>query len=104
METKVRLLGRRGCSVTRLQLQELLENQEYSCAITGVPLTPDNCSVDHVRPLEKGGKNTLENLQLTTKHANFAKRNLEIEEFLEICRLSLEHAGYRVSGKKKTGA
>jgi phenylalanyl-tRNA synthetase beta subunit len=38
------------------ELREILDRQNYKCALTGRPLTPDNCAMDHIVPLSRGGK------------------------------------------------
>ena len=73
----------------RLRMQDLrdmLDKQGYKCALTGRQLTHDNCSIDHVLPLCKGGSHTKENAQLVVAEANHAKGNLTDAEFLRLCR------------------
>jgi hypothetical protein len=55
-----------------------------------------NYSLDHIVPMSKGGKSTLDNLGLTTKQANQAKSDLTKEEFLALCLRVVKHNGYRV--------
>jgi len=74
-------------------LREILDEQKYTCALTGVPLTPQNTSFDHKRPLSKGGSSLKENLQATTKPVNTAKGQLSTEEFLALCFSVINHAG-----------
>lgn len=60
-------------------------------------------SFDHVIPASKGGSNSLDNLELTCPEVNFAKRDLSVEEFLNLCKEILEHNGYSVSNALKVG-
>lgn len=69
---------------SRLLLQ-LLEQQEYRCALTGCPLTPDDAEVDHILPLSKGGEHELSNLQIVTRRVNRAKGDMTPAEFFELC-------------------
>lgn len=55
-----------------------------------------NYSLDHIIPMSKGGKSTLDNLGLTTKQANQAKSDLSKEQFLALCLKVVKHNGYRV--------
>jgi CRISPR/Cas system Type II protein with McrA/HNH and RuvC-like nuclease domain len=66
-------------------LRAMLMKQNYQCALTGKELTPENCSIDHVVPLCKGGAHALENAQLVVAEGNRAKGSLTDEEFLELC-------------------
>ena len=72
-------------SVSRQQLEALLKKQRKQCALTGRPLTPANCSLDHVWPLSKGGDQNIENVQLVTREANQAKGAMTPDEFLKLC-------------------
>lgn len=59
------------------------------CYLTGKPINLDNWneySLDHIIPVAKGGKSTLENCGLTTRQANSAKTDLFVAEFLELCQ------------------
>lgn len=47
---------------------------------TGLPISRHEANVDHVIPKSKGGKNTWENLVITSKKINFAKGNKFNEE------------------------
>lgn len=51
---------------------------------------------DHIIPVSKGGKNTLNNLGLCTKRANMSKTDMTLEEYLFHCQKVLEHHGYTV--------
>lgn len=56
-------------------------------------LTGDNINLldyksyqfDHIKPVNKGGENSLDNLGLTTKLANMSKTDMELEEYLHLC-------------------
>jgi len=76
-------------------LREMLNKQNHQCPLTGRELTPDNCSIDHVIPLSKGGSHTKDNAQLVVAEVNHAKGNLTEEEFLQLCRDVVVHAGLK---------
>lgn len=45
---------------------------------------------DHIIPRSRGGENTLDNLGICTKEANFAKGDMTPKEFLEFCKKVVE--------------
>uniref|UniRef100_A0A6M3LK79 Putative homing endonuclease n=1 Tax=viral metagenome TaxID=1070528 RepID=A0A6M3LK79_9ZZZZ len=55
---------------------------------------------DHMLPVSKGGKNTLDNLGICIKEANMAKNDMTVVEFLELCKDVLEYNGYGVTKSK----
>lgn len=65
------------------------EIKEYTCCyLTGRPIDINNYTTfqfDHIEPRAIGGTNDLNNLGLTTPQANYAKRDLPLEEFLALC-------------------
>lgn len=77
--------------LSRKRLFELLEQQQYRCAISGRELTPENATVDHVVPLAKGGEHCASNAQLLDDEINRAKGTKTNEEFLAICQEVVAH-------------
>ena len=77
-------------------LRKLLEQQGYRCALTGEELTPDDCSLDHIVPVSKGGSHHMDNVQLVTRAANWAKGSMTMDEFLSMCRSCCETHGVTV--------
>lgn len=70
------------------------------CGLTGksIDITkPRTYQFDHIIPRAKGGNNSLDNLQIVTKQANFAKRDLSEDEFLELCKSVVENKGYKIT-------
>lgn len=60
------------------------------CYLTGkeLDLTDGKAfQIDHVKALKKGGSSELDNLRPTYPIANLIKRDLELNEFIELCRL-----------------
>lgn len=71
--------------VTAGQLKHMLEQQEQRCLLTSVKLTPATASLDHIRPVSKGGKHTIENLMIVHKEVNRAKSTMHIQDFVGMC-------------------
>lgn len=83
---------RRDGAFAKLMLAKL-EEQNYTCALTGDKLIPSlNCSVDHIVPKSKGGAiDDPNNLRWVTVDANRAKGDLSDEEFFAFCQRVIEH-------------
>lgn len=64
----------------------ILEAQGHKCALTGLPMTPKNASLDHVTPLSRGGEHDASNCQWIFDFVNTAKGSMTQEEFIEMCR------------------
>jgi 5-methylcytosine-specific restriction endonuclease McrA len=60
-------------------------------------LKPKTYQCDHILPVSKGGKSSLENMGLACKEANQAKSDMIMDDFLKLCKEVLEHNGYTVS-------
>jgi len=73
-------------NVSSKELLQLIEMQDYRCALTGRELTPETAHVDHVVPLSRGGSHGIENLQVLHADVNTAKSTLTQDEFLAMCR------------------
>lgn len=75
---------------------------QTNCYLTGRPINLHETHTyhfDHKMPYSKGGSSEIENLGITCKEANLAKSNMTIEEFLQICKETLEFNGYEVKLK-----
>lgn len=55
----------------KITLWKVTENK--NCAICGYAMTLNNCNIDHIRPVSKGGTNDRNNLQLTHIYCNWLK-------------------------------
>lgn len=72
------------------------------CYLTGKNIALEDTSsyhFDHIIPVCKGGKGSLDNLGLASKDANMSKGGLLLEEYLALCKEVLEHNGYKVNKK-----
>lgn len=70
-----------------------IEGQEW-CYLTGRPIDKHDSSTfhfDHIVPRSKGGTNTLDNLGIASRDANFSKNDMTLEEFLILCADVLIH-------------
>ena len=47
---------------------------------------------DHLIPVSRGGRNTLDNLAICCKDVNLAKRDMTSDEFINMCRQVVEQA------------
>jgi hypothetical protein len=65
---------------------DMLVQQQARCDISGIPITPENVSIDHIIPLIKGGTHELSNLRLVAWDVNAAMRALDDPTFIELCR------------------
>ena len=77
----------------RKEILEILEEQQYCCALTGVELTPDSAQLDHVVPESKGGTHDKRNLQILHKTVNSMKAAMTQEDFVSWCMLVANHVG-----------
>ena len=69
------------------------------CYLTGQPIditNPKDYHLDHIIPVNKGGKNTLENMGILKSEINMMKGDLTINELFENCVKILEYNGYKI--------
>lgn len=70
-----------------IQLRQLLEQQGYKCALSGLTLEPDTAALDHVVPISAGGSDMADNLQWVHRDVNRMKGTMDQGEFLRLVRL-----------------
>lgn len=74
-------------------LLTLMENQNFTCVLTGDKLSWDSdIELDHIIPESRGGKKELNNVRWVTKMANRVKQNLIDGELFEICQKILTYS------------
>lgn len=79
LKTKQRL------QINREHLVKLIEDQAYRCKLSGIELTPNTSSLDHVVPVSKGGEHVVGNVVWVHAEINRMKGQLSIEEFVSLC-------------------
>jgi 5-methylcytosine-specific restriction endonuclease McrA len=93
------LENRTEYSLTMLQADEVLQEQQGKCYLTGRNLdfsNKGNIHFDHKIPVSKGGSSTKENLGICIRQANLAKSDMTVQEFLDFCKEVLEYHNYTV--------
>lgn len=91
--------------VTPEYLYNLLESQNFKCAVSGDNLLPEDNSLDHIRrdlPLSldriDSSKGYIKgNLQWVTKRINWMKGDMSMNEFLDMCIKIINHANQQPS-------
>lgn len=81
-------------AVSYKDILELLKAQDYRCALSGWPLTPETAALDHVLAISRGGPHARSNLQILHRDVNRAKHTLTNEEFVSLCRAVVEHTAH----------
>lgn len=71
--------------ITIKNLEDRLEAQGYRCSVTGLDLTPQTASLDHIIPHSEGGTNTMDNVQIVHREVNRIKGSLSMQELFEWC-------------------
>ena len=78
---------------------QLLESQQYRCALTGRELTPDTSALDHIIPIRCDGEHVIENTQVLHKDVNRAKGSMTNVEFIGMCEEVVTHAAGSQGGR-----
>lgn len=94
--SKVKRFNLRGVSCGRkLTAREVLRKfgMQTNCYLTGtlIDLEHDEYHFDHIVPVGKGGTNSIDNLGVASVRANMAKGMMDLNEFIELCRLVASH-------------
>jgi len=82
----------KNTKVTFEGLRAILEQQQYRCALSGVVLSPDCASLDHIHPLSKGGRHVINNVQIVHPVVNSLKGEMTQVEFLNWINLIASNA------------
>ncbi|HOW50460.1 MAG TPA: hypothetical protein PLV42_00285 [bacterium] len=75
-------------------IRGLVVAQGGRCAITGMPLDPQEVNADHILPLsrvELSPKETEVNIWLVHKKVNAMKGTMTYEELVKACQIVLDH-------------
>jgi 5-methylcytosine-specific restriction endonuclease McrA len=73
--------------VSGKKLLALLELQGRCCALSGIELTPQTVSLDHIVPLAEGGADDMGNVQLVHAIINSMKGLMSQTDFVKWCKL-----------------
>lgn len=85
-ETELVSPSRPNGAVNTENVMQLLEYQQYRCALTGRRLTPQTAALDHIVPIRFDGEHAIENTQVLHKDVNRAKGSLTNQEFIQLCQ------------------
>lgn len=77
---KINVSGTKRKQLRKSLKESLFKRDGYACFYTGIELTEDTATIEHLIPLSKGGKNNLDNLVLCTKESNQAMSDLPLIE------------------------
>lgn len=69
------------------------------CYLTGRIIDLDNSesySLDHIVPYHISADNSIDNMAVVCKDANFSKSYLTVKQYLDLCKEVLEYNGYKV--------
>lgn len=72
-------------------INNLLQSQNYQCALTGRSLYNNKFHIDHIVPRSKGGKDEPDNWQLIVEEANIFKTDVSMEEIIKLARDITNH-------------
>lgn len=72
---------------TAAELKQLLERQQYRCALSGLPLSPDDSALDHIVAVSDGGTHQVDNLQWLNVDVNRMKGSMSQSRFVSLVKL-----------------
>lgn len=82
-----------GEEIVPFDLWKIAKKQKLICPLSGIKLTNENISLDHIIPFANGGKHIPENLQLVAIEINMMKLDHSIEEFKNLVKIIHDHLG-----------
>ncbi|GAA0095717.1 HNH endonuclease [Clostridium perfringens] len=62
-------------------MREVRESQNI-CCYCGKELVPEERTVDHIHPINRGGETVLENLAVCCQRCNFEKQDMTLQEYI----------------------
>lgn len=90
-------------TLTKQQRMKLYNEANQKCQYCGENITYKQMQLDHIHPIQEGGKNDLSNLRVACRMCNYGKYTFTPEEFRQdikknIKRLS-RHFAFRLAVK-----
>lgn len=81
-----------------LEYFNLVDKKTIKCYLTGqlIDITKDNYSLDHIKCTSKNGENSLQNMGICTFKANMSKSDMDLTEYLDLCKQVLINYGFEV--------
>ena len=76
---------KKAASISSKKIMELIEEQNFRCALSDRKLTPETASLDHIIPLSRGGSHEIDNLWVVEHLVNSAKGTMTVDEFIAMC-------------------
>lgn len=74
------------------ELMTLLEEQNNTCALSGLPIRlGEEIELDHIYPVSKGGSKSLDNVHWVLKSVNRMKHDMTIGDFKIMCQIITNH-------------
>ena len=80
-----------AASISSKKIMEMIEEQNFRCALSDRKLTPETASLDHIIPLSRGGTHEIDNLWVVEHLVNSAKGTMTVDEFIAMCRDVASH-------------
>ena len=73
--------GKKDAAERNFIKRQLINSKGAVCALCGKPITDmKDCTIDHIKPISKGGLTTIENCQLAHKLCNVKKGNQHFDQ------------------------
>lgn len=86
----MKTMSRKG-RLTRRDLQQKLQDQDYKCALTGLALTPQTAWLDHIDAKAVGGCDDIDNVQIVLAAINRSKNTMTQSQFIAMCHAVARH-------------
>lgn len=101
IKNKIKRFKERGVMSDNFTYEDFMNKigDQPKCYLTGDPIDISKTRswhLDHRVPSSKGGDNSLENCEISSKDANQSKHDMTCDQFLELCEKVLVHNGYSV--------
>lgn len=77
--------------ISAFDLWKIAKRQKCKCALTGVQLTGETVSPDHMIPKSKNGQNIPSNIRLVLRSVNIMRHNLDDTTFFNLCKAVVKY-------------